>query len=113
MRSARDAVESRWATTTTLRRSVSTSRACSTACSVPGSRLEVASSRMRSAGAASAARAGDTSCGAPREGTEPAEDPEGAERGFDVGVGGAGPSDADVVEDRPREEEALLGDDDD
>ncbi len=70
-RSARSAVESRWAITTTVRPSMSRSMARSTSSSVPGSRLEVASSSTSSAGSTSAARASDTSCFSPADSREP------------------------------------------
>ncbi len=128
-RSARSAVESRWAMTITVRPSMSRVMACSTTTSVPGSRLEVASSSTSTAGSASAARASDTSCFSPAESREPRSrtsvcSPSGssakrsrtpmASRASSTScVGGAGPGQPDVVEDRAVEEEPLLGHDDD
>ena len=98
--------------------------ASSTSASVPGSRVEVASSSTSTAGSASAARASDTSCFSPADRREPrsctsvsspsgsaakrSTHADGVERRVDLGVGGVGPADAHVVADRAAEQEALL-----
>ena len=129
MRSARRTVDSRWATTIVVRPVISRSSARSTIASVPGSRLDVASSSTSTAGSTSAARASDTSWRSPadrreprsrtsvsspaREGVEPVEHADRGERVAHVGVGRIRPRDAHVVGDRAAEQEALLGHDDD
>ena len=122
------AVDNRCATTIVVRPCINFSIACSTWCSVPGSRLEVASSSTSTDGSASAARASDTSWRSPADNRRPrsrtsvsrpsgnarkrSRRPSTASALLDVVVGGLRPADADVVAQRAREEEALLGDDD-
>ena len=103
---------------------MSRSIARSTSSSVPGSRLDVASSSTSSAGSTSAARASDTSCFSPADSREPrsrtsvlealraatrtARARRRGERLVDLVVGRVAPGDADVVADRAVEQEALL-----
>ena len=70
--SARSAVVSRCAITMTVRPAISRSSARSSSSSVPGSRLDVASSSTSTDGSMSPARATDTSCRSPAEKFVPA-----------------------------------------
>ncbi len=129
-RSARSAVERRWAITTTVRPSMRRSMACSTSSSVPGSRLTRwprrapaapgrparpgPATRVASPPPRAASRARAPRCRVP--GAAPqnrSSTPTAAQRLVDLGVGGVAPGDADVLADRAVEEEALLGHDHD
>ena len=126
MRSAWRAVCSRWAMSSVVRPGGHGVHRPLHPASVARSRLEVASSRMQDRrvdelgpGQARAAGAGRPTATGPRSptGVEVAAGQRGDEvvgadgpgRRLDLGVGGVGPAVGDVVADRAREQERLLG----
>src|SRR3972149_782618 len=121
IRSAERMVESRWATTRDVRPDRIFARALWSSCSVTGSTLEVASSRMRIFGSRASARANDpsfrcpTASRPPRPRDEPAPpgggDPPAA--GPPRGPADRSPPRLHVLPDGPGEEERVLEDEGD
>ena len=127
-RSARSAVDRRWAITITVRLSMRATMAASTSASVPGSRFDVASSSTSTAGSAGRhsrrhqlpftgrrARAPLAHFGLETfgEAGEVLVDSDEPHRLVDLGVGGTLAGQANGVADGALEEVALLGDDGD